>query len=201
MKKIILIIATTLLINQSALAQNDAITNDNPSNSIATSKDDLRQDTKNNRDKKFKNLPVEKKESIKNEREKHRENIRKIPGAENLENENNQNLDAETRKKNRKEAYKNLSPESREQIKQENARYRNEIENISGIDDEYSKDATRKPKRNCQEPSAEERENHRKIMQNLSQEKRDLVKKEKERHFQEMKNITGVDLPRPRCVD
>lgn len=38
---------------------------------------------------------------------------------------------------------------------------------------------------------------HREMMKNLSPEKKELVKKEMQRHREEMKKITGVDLPMP----
>ena len=38
---------------------------------------------------------------------------------------------------------------------------------------------------------------HREMMKNLSPEKKELVKKEMDRHRAEMINITGVDLPMP----
>jgi len=50
-----------------------------------------------------------------------------------------------------------------------------------------------------QEVSKEEMEKHRKVMENLSADKKALVKKEMDRHRQEMKNITGIDLPAPKC--
>ena len=51
-----------------------------------------------------------------------------------------------------------------------------------------------------QNASPEQRETmdkHREMMKNLPSEKKELVKKEMERHRAEMKKITGFDLPSP----
>lgn len=59
----------------------------------------------------------------------------------------------------------------------------------------YQKKKEREEKYN--NASSEEKarmDKHRQIMEKLTPEQRELVKKEKERHRQEMKRITGVDI-------
>ena len=47
----------------------------------------------------------------------------------------------------------------------------------------------------------EKMDKHREMMRSLAPEKRELVKKEMERHRAEMKKITGFDLPSPGNPD
>ena len=50
---------------------------------------------------------------------------------------------------------------------------------------------------NASPEQKEKMDKHRKMMRSLAPEKRELVKKEMERHRAEMKRITGFDLPSP----
>ena len=151
------------------------------------------------------NLSSEKKELLKKENERHRQEMKNITGVEMPAPENGAKLSPQQReelmKKNR-EIFENLPADKKELLKKENERHRQEMKTITGFDFENRNNrpnfSENRPKK-CQEPSPEERENHRKLMENLSADKKALIKKEMDRHFQEMKNITGFEMPRPKC--
>lgn len=153
----------------------------------------------------FENLPNEKRELVKKENERHRQEVKNITGVELPIGENDVKLSPQEReeimKKNSK-TFESLTLEKKELLKIEMERHFQEIKNITGFDiinKNSPQNFNQNNQKRCKEPSQEERENHRKIIENLSADKKILVKNEMERHFQEMKKITGAELPKPKC--
>ena len=155
----------------------------------------------------FQNLSEEKKQLLKAEQEKHRQNVKNIAGIEIVFGEEERALSMEqnnARVENNAKIIEQLSMEKKELLKQENQRHRQQMQEITGFEmPEMPRQGNLSaPKnRNCQKPSFDEMEKHRLAMESLSAEKKQLVKKEMERHRLEMKNITGFDLPSPVCND
>ncbi|MBM3590664.1 MAG: hypothetical protein FJX30_04770 [Alphaproteobacteria bacterium] len=160
-------------------------------------------------------LSNDKKQLLKTEMEKHRQAMKNIAGIEIVFGEEERNLGAQAKKERSEKNHQimsNLSSELKAQVKQEFERHSLQVKSITGQDivrnfphnfqdnqennGESDKNFSHK---RCQEPSAQDLQKHRQIMESLSPQKREMVKKEMDRHVQEMKNITGVDLPRPKC--
>jgi hypothetical protein len=231
MKKIYLFIAIFLCIENS-FAQNPE-NQANEGNSSNFEKENSRQkksENKSNRDLKqnrnrpednqrdqsegerkrpdFQNLSDEKKQLLKVEQEKHRQNVKNIAGIEIVFGEEEQKLSLEqnkSRAENNAKIIEQLSVEKKELLKQEKQRHRQQMQEITGFEMPEMANRGNPPSigkaRNCKNPSLEEIEKHRVAMESLSVEKKQLVKKEMERHRAEMKNITGVELPMPNCND
>ena len=121
--------------------------------------------------------------------------------------EEEKNLSQEERRsraENIRNSMQNLPENTKAEFQQEMQRHRQQMKNITGIelpmpDANRNNPTGENVKRNCQISSPEEMQKHRQAMEALPKEKRDLVKKEMDRHRLEMKNITGLDLPRPNC--
>jgi hypothetical protein len=167
----------------------------------------FRQSREGNKRPNFQNLSDEKKQLLKAEQEKHRQNVKNIAGIEIVFGEEERALSSEQNKarvENNSKIIEQLSMEKKELLKQENQRHRQQMQEITGFEmPEMPRQGNLSPEksRNCKKPSSEEMEKHRQAMESLSPEKRQLVKKEMERHRLEMKNITGFDLPSPACND
>lgn len=182
---------------------------------------DFRDRAPNSRNGELKNefrpqdLSSDKKQLLKTELEKHRQAMKSIAGIDIVFGEEERNLSPEANKERAEKNHQimsNLSSELKAQVKVEIDRHRAQIKAITGQDivrnapnnfqggqvnnGEGDKGFSRK---RCQEPSAQDLQKHRQVMESLSPQKREMVKKEMDRHVQEMKNITGVDLPRPKC--
>ncbi|MFM7702983.1 MAG: hypothetical protein ACKO6C_05955 [Alphaproteobacteria bacterium] len=155
------------------------------------------------------NLSDENKELLKKEQELHRQNFKNITGVDVMLGEEEKNLSPDqhkTRSENIRNTMKNLPENKKAEFKQEMQRHRNQMKNITGVDlvmpnDNQNNQFNNTPRRNCQGPSPEQMAQHRQAMENLSAEKKELIKKEMERHRLEMKNITGIELPKPKCED
>jgi len=155
------------------------------------------------------NLSAENKELLKKEQELHRQNFKNITGVDLMLGEEEKNLSPDqhkTRSENIRNAMQNLPENKKVELKQEMQRHRNQMKNITGVDlvmpnDNQNNQFNNPPRRNCQTPSPEQMAQHRQAMENLSADKKELVRKEMERHRLEMKNITGLELPKARCED
>lgn len=155
------------------------------------------------------NLSAENKDLLKKEQELHRQNFKNITGVDLMFGEDEKNLSpdqSKTRSENIRNTMQNLPENKKAELKQEMQRHRNQMKSITGVDlvmpnDNQNNQVNNPPRRNCQGPSPEQMAQHRQAMENLSADKKELVKKEMERHRLEMKNITGLELPKPKCED
>ena len=153
------------------------------------------------------NLTPEKQGLLKQEQELHKQNVKKITGVDLIIGEEEKNLSQEERKsraENIRNSMQNLPENAKAEFQQEMQRHRQQMKNITGIELPMPDANRNNPngenvKRNCQISSPEEMQKHRQAMESLPADKKELVKKEMDRHRLEMKNITGLDLPRPNC--
>ena len=111
----------------------------------------------------------------------------------------------------RREENKNLSKEEKQKKREENRGNYQEKKDSSSNEGEYKnqsyeKEGDRRVDRDERYANASpeqkiKMDKHREMMRSLPPEKRELVKKEMERHRAEMKKITGFDLPSPGNPD
>jgi len=107
----------------------------------------------------------------------------------------------------RREENKNLSKEERQKKREENRGDLEDKKDSSDNEDGYKSQPYQRGEgrgmggngryANASPEQKAKMNQHREMMKNLSPEKKELVKKEMDRHRAEMKNITGVDLRMP----
>jgi len=107
----------------------------------------------------------------------------------------------------RREENKNLSKEERQKKREENRVDIEDKKDSSDNEDGYKSQPYQRGEgrgmggngryQNASPEQKEKMDKHREMMRSLAPEKRELVKKEMERHRAEMKKITGFDLPSP----
>lgn len=155
------------------------------------------------------NLSAENKELLKKEQELHRQNFKNITGVDLIISEDQKNLSPDQHQKrgeNIRSTMQNLPKNKIVELRQEMQRHRNQLKNITGVDlvspnDNKNNDFNNPQQRNCQTHTQEQLKQHRQAMESLPADKKALVKKEMDRHRQQMKDITGLDLPHPNCKD
>ncbi len=153
------------------------------------------------------NLSPEKQQLLKQEYEIHKQNVKTITGVDLILGEKEKNLSREEQRskgENIRNSIQNLPENKKAEFQQEMQRHRQQMKNITGVELQMPNDNQNNAMgkniiRNCQSPSPEEMQKHRQVMESLPADKKELVKKEMDRHRLEMKNITGIDLPSPKC--
>jgi hypothetical protein len=187
MKKLILLSAIFSLFATKLVAQENSAPTATSTPTTTQEASDSSQSKKEKREQRYENASPAQKEKMDKRREE------------------NKNLSKEERKKKREENRGNYQEKrdssSGEQEKKDSSKNEDDYKNQP-----YSKDDDRKGGRNerYENASPEQKikmDKHREMMRNLPPEKRELVKKEMERHRGEMKKITGFDLPSPGNPD
>ncbi len=177
MKKLILLSAIFSLFATKLVAQENSVPASASTPTITQEASDSSQSKKEKRGQRYENASPEKKERIDKRREE------------------NKNLSKEERKKKREENNGD-SQEKKDSSDNEdgdkNQSYGRGDGRGMGGNGRYA---------NASPEQKIKMDKHREMMRNLPPEKRELVKKEMERHRTEMKKITGFDLPSPSNPD